>query len=822
MTRTSLIHDVTTIDGLDTASFGGKAAGLARMVALGMPVPPAFVIETAACRQHREGGGALPKELLADVVDAVEELETRAGKSFAAGGVGGAPLLVSVRSGSQVSMPGMMDTVLNLGLDVAGVQALAEACDDSAFAVDVWIRFWCMYADIVLDVDPEVLRLVVADASVAAAAELDADTATAMESAIVEHLRSEGCDVTTDPWQQLYATIDAVFSSWDSRRAKTYRAHHGIDDDLGTAVTVQAMVFGNLGSPSGSGVAFTRDPSTGRAELFGEYLPDGQGEDVVAGTRTPTRLQEAGPDWAPMVAELTRLGLVLESEYRDALDIEFTVEEGRLYLLQVRPAKRTADAALTIAVELAASDVITAEEALGRITAEQVATIVSPRFESEAVEAARARGDVIAHGIAASPGHASGVAVVDPDRAATLVAEGHAVILVRPTTSPQDLHGMIAAEAVVTQRGGATSHAAVVSRALDKPCVVGCEQIEVDLEKRIFTVDGRTFDEGAELSVDGATGEVFAGILPLGIPEGEEAALARVLAWADDISHAEVSTSGPEARAYRGHVVLGLLDVLASAGVLEEFVGAVDSYVHDAHAASSQVEDVIERVVREACTPYLSGSTSAIELRLPSLTSARARRLLGHWSALAPEQLVPLGSPRLLESYVRGVSEAADAAGHDQVTVMLAGIASADELQGFAELVEKSPRILAGGVLQSAAAVYQIEELAQGGRPLWIDLDALSRSVDGRSEEAFEILMAAGRTELTFTSSPLIALLLGRVTSQVHAASRVGLELARPTSPELTAELFDSGWRLFASPPVYGEQLRLRLAQHALKERSHG
>jgi len=267
VTTSGLVHDVATIDGRDVARFGGKAAGLSRMVGLGLPVPPAFVIETAACRVYQATGAGLPESLRADLRSAMASLESKSGKSF--GGVTGVPLLVSVRSGAQVSMPGMMDTVLNLGLDIPGVLALAAACKDPPFVVDIWVRFWTMYADIVLDLDPDLLGHAIEKQRARAAEDLTEQTALALQSAIVEHLNGEGCGATTDPWEQLEATIGAVFESWDSRRARTYRSHHGIPDDLGTAVTIQAMVFGNLGQVAGSGVAFTRDPATGQAELYG-------------------------------------------------------------------------------------------------------------------------------------------------------------------------------------------------------------------------------------------------------------------------------------------------------------------------------------------------------------------------------------------------------------------------------------------------------------------------------------------------------------------------------------------------------------------------
>jgi pyruvate,orthophosphate dikinase len=519
------VHDLADLDPSDTTLLGGKGAGLGRMHRLGMPVPPAFVVDTLACGVYRETKG-LPDGLTDAVRAAIGRLESHTGKAFAGGE--GLPLLVSVRSGAKVSMPGMMDTVLNLGLDRTAVLRLAAATGNPAFAVDTWVRFWKLFAEIVLDADGDYLAEQVDAQRAAAATDLTADTAGALEGAIVAALQAEGATVSTDPHEQLIAAMRAVFASWDSRRAKAYRKHHDIDDNLGTAVVVQAMVFGNLAGLSGSGVAFTRDPKSGENRLFGEFLAGGQGEEVVAGTATPVNLTEPMPEWAATIAELEALGRRLEQEYADALDIEFTVEDGTLYLLQVRSAKRTAAAAVRTALDLVDEGLIDAPTALRRLTAEQVQTLLAPAFTADGLAGAA----VLVTGIGASPGHAVGVAVLDSDRAAARAAAGEPVILVRPTTSPQDLPGMLAAEAVLTARGGATSHAAVVSRSLDKPCVCGAAALEVDPSAGVFTVAGIKYDEGTWLSVDGATGRVYAAQLPLGVPETSRSDLARFAAWA--------------------------------------------------------------------------------------------------------------------------------------------------------------------------------------------------------------------------------------------------------------------------------------------------
>jgi pyruvate,orthophosphate dikinase len=639
----------------------------------------------------------------------------------------------------------------------------------------------------------------------------------------VDHLVAEGCEaVTTDPWEQLEATVGAVFESWDSRRARTYRAHHGIPDDLGTAVTIQAMVFGNLGEVAGSGVAFTRDPATGEAALYGEFLAGGQGEDVVAGTATPTRLQETEGPWKVLVDELTEIGLSLELEYRDALDIEFTVEDGKLHLLQVRRAKRTADAAVTIATELANSGIISRSEALARVGADQVAVVVTPRFEPGALEEARASGKLLATGIPASPGHAIGMATLDPDRAARLAAEGQAAVLVRPTTSPQDLHGMIAAQAVVTQRGGATSHAAVVSRALDKACVVGCESIEVDLQQRRFTIDVTSYDEGTWLSVDGTRGEVYLGQLSLGLPQGEVASLNTLLEWADGASESEVWLRAADPRGQSGACVVGLVDVLVGAARLDEFVAAVDRFAADPAAPAHEVEDVIIEVVGAACEELFALSTAPIHLRMPSLHTARARRLLSHWTSLAPHQLRPLGAPRVLESCVRAVGSAVEATDRDGVTLLLAGVDCEPELTTFATLVHEQPGLEPGAVLQSAAAVYGLRDLAEARLPLWIDLPAVFRTVEGRVDDLLVAAEEEAPPEDTLAASPLVELVLRHALEGSDPTANVGVDLSTPAGATLAGELHDLGLRRYASAPVHAEKLRLRLGQHTTKEEPHG
>jgi pyruvate,orthophosphate dikinase len=834
----AFVHDVVDLDAADTTRFGGKGAGLARMCRLGLPVPPAFVIDTNACRWSREHGGALPPTLPDEIESAIAALERGSNRTF--GGSDGVPLLVSVRSGAKVSMPGMMDTILNLGLDRESVLRLADEAGNPAFAVDSWMRFWAMFSDIVLDVDGELLRETVEDARAAAVEKLTPTTAAALEAEIVAFLDAEGVAAPLDPREQLRSAVGAVFRSWDSRRAKTYRAHHGIPDDLGTAVVVQAMVFGNLGPSSGSGVCFTRDPKSGEPELYGEYLAGGQGEEVVAGTRTPVDLREPSDEWAGLRAELEAHGRTLEREYRDALDIEFTVQDGTLYLLQVRPAKRTAAAAVRVATDLLAEGVIEEEAALARVTAEQVRRLVSPEFDAEAVAAARAGGALLTTGIGASPGHGSGVAVLDADRAATLAAEGTDVVLVRPTTSPQDLRGMLAATAVLTARGGATSHAAVVSRALDKPCVVGCSELDVRPDDRVFLLGGREFPEGAELSVDGATGSVYAGVLPRSVPERFLGPLASLLDVADRRSEARVwlpvatpaAVADAISRGARGIGVIGLTDLLVTTGGVARLVNAITALSNDPDAPSSKVEELVEDEARIAVRAILEASGGvAVDLRLPVLTSPRARRLIEEWASLAPHLLLPLGTRRLLVAFLRAVSAAAREAGHRAATVLIGGVTNAAEIDAFADLASAHDNIATGAVLSNPTVLFRPEALPRAERALWVDLHELTRAAHGYPDELlFTIseLSAPGATASPgegvapgSSLNPLVRHQLDELIRTARGSGRIGVDMAGAAHSGIAPELYRAGFRNFTSASGQAEELRLLLGQGAGTEEDH-
>lgn len=838
-TDSQLVHDIRAIDPLALARFGGKAAGLARMHRLGLPVPPAFVIDTDACRRFQELGD-LPDTVRSAVDVALTDLEHRTGKVFGrpAKAEPATPLLVSVRSGAQISMPGMMDTVLNLGLDSTSVLTLAAATGDPGFAVDTWARFWSMYADIVLDVDPGLLAEATAGERESARAELTSQTAAAFEAAVLQVLSDEGQPASTDPRQQLTAAICAVFASWDSRRARLYREHHGIPHDLGTAVTVQAMVFGNLGSPAGSGVAFTRDPKTGLREMFGEYLAGGQGEDVVAGTRTPVALTEPTPQWRPLIAELRSFGDRLETEYRDALDIEFTAEAGTLYLLQVRPAKRTSAAAVHIAVDLLRENVIADAEAMRRVTVEQLKRLVAPEFDETELAAARSAGRVLMIGIPASPGHGSGRAALDADRAATMAAAGDPVILLRPTTSPQDLRGMLAAQAVVTARGGATSHAAVVSRALDKPCVVGCDELEVRPDAGVFVVNGREIAEGTELSVDGTTGEILSGIVARSVSHQNLAALTELLESADRRSGAQVwskITSPAEVPLARrtgsaGLGIVSLTDLLVSTGGINDLLTAIGIYSADQDAPISVIEDVVTRICYQALQPLLAAVPDlAVQVRVPTMTSPRARHWIREWTALAPHLLVPLGPRRLLHSYVRATSAAAGDTGHPATTLLIGGITDPDELTTFRGFFDAGSPVAAGAVLQNPVVLHHPERLVADGASLWVDLAELVRNSCGRPDELLYLSGALADPLSSTAGAPadtpqpvqpaqpaLPALVHDQLAGLAAAAgdpSTVGVDVAGHTNLADRAALHAIGIRRFSVGAGQSEELRLSLGQ---------
>jgi pyruvate,orthophosphate dikinase len=530
---------------------GGKGANLAEMANLGLPVPPGFTIPTSVCTYYYDNKNSYPKELKAQVEKALETVGKITKKTF---GDDKNPLLVSVRSGARASMPGMMDTVLNLGLNDVTVEALAELSGDKRFAYDSYRRFITMYSDVVLGFDhhhfEEILDTYKDNKGYTLDTDLDGDDWVHLVGKYKEAVaRETGSDFPQDPHAQLWGAIGAVFSSWMNQRAITYRKLHDIPESWGTAVNVQAMVFGNMGDTSATGVAFTRNPSTGESKLYGEFLINAQGEDVVAGIRTPQDITEearieSGSDKASMESampeafkELTRIYKQLEKHYRDMQDLEFTVEQNKLWMLQTRNGKRTAKASIRIAVELANEGVISKNDAITRIDPAALDQLLHPTIDPSAER------DVIATGLPASPGAASGEIVFSSDEAAKLQADGKKVILVRIETSPEDIHGMHAAEGILTTRGGMTSHAAVVARGMGKPCVSGTGAIRVDYGRGTMTIGGRVFKAGDIITIDGSTGQVLAGRLPMIEPElsGE---FGTLMGWADKVRKLKVRVNG--------------------------------------------------------------------------------------------------------------------------------------------------------------------------------------------------------------------------------------------------------------------------------------
>ena len=518
---------------------GGKGAGVSEMTNIGLPVPPGFTITTEACNAYYHEGKQFPQGMWDQALTALATVEAQMGKKL---GDAANPLLVSVRSGAKFSMPGMMDTVLNLGLNDETVKGVIEQSGDERFAYDSYRRFIQMFSKIVMNADPKAFEAKLEEAREQAGVKTDAElTAETLKALVVDFKKiaekEAGEPFPTDPQIQLKKAIEAVFSSWNNDRAFAYRNAQKIPHDLGTAVNVQTMVFGNLGWDSGTGVAFTRDPNTGEQKLYAEYLPNAQGEDVVAGIRTPHHIDYLQKEMPEVYHQFTEIANRMEQHYRDMQDLEFTVEKGKLYMLQTRSAKRTAAAAVKIAADMQRDGLITKEEGVQRVEPAQVVQLLLPRFDPQAKEAAVKDGRLLAKGLNASPGAAYGKAVFDADTAAER-GKTERVVLVRPETSPDDIHGMLQAKGILTARGGATSHAAVVARGLGLPCVAGCEAIRVSEENKIMTVIGTdiTLKEGDDISIDGSTGEVFAGIIPTVEPNFEEEHdLRTVLGWADEI-----------------------------------------------------------------------------------------------------------------------------------------------------------------------------------------------------------------------------------------------------------------------------------------------
>ncbi|MFN8523090.1 MAG: pyruvate, phosphate dikinase [Chloroflexota bacterium] len=515
---------------------GGKGAGCASMTKAGLPVPPGFTITTAACVSYYSSDKEFPAGMWDQTLSALATIEQKTGKRL---GDPKNPLLVSVRSGARVSMPGMMDTVLNLGLNDQSLVGLTELTGNPRFALDAYRRFIQLFGRIVLGIGAEQFDHLLDSAKEKAGAKQDTDlTADDLRGVVTAFKalvkRETDNEFPSDPLEQLRLAIRAVFASWMGKRAVDYRRAEKYPDDWGTAVNVQTMVFGNMGFDSGTGVAFTRDPNTGQRELYGNFLANAQGEDVVAGIRNAEPISAMRQHHPEVYTQFENIATQLEKTYRDMQDLEFTVERGTLYMLQTRSGKRTGRAAVQIACDLVDEGILTPQEALLRVEPRHVEQLLLPRFDERAKAQAEREDRLIAKGVPASPGAAVGAAIFDPDRAEERAKDGTKVVLVRPETSPDDFHGMIVAQGILTSRGGTSSHAAVVARGLGKPCIVGAESVRVDLEKRIMTVDGRQIKEGEVISIDGGTGEVMIGeVTAVESRFEDDAELQRVLSWAD-------------------------------------------------------------------------------------------------------------------------------------------------------------------------------------------------------------------------------------------------------------------------------------------------
>ena len=519
---------------------GGKGANLAEMTNIGLPVPQGFTISTEACTQYYEDGRKINDEIQAQIMEYVEKLEAVTGKKF---GDKENPLLVSVRSGARASMPGMMDTILNLGLNEDVVEVLAAKSGNPRWAYDCYRRFIQMYSDVVMEVGKKYFEALIDEMKEAKGVKLDVELTAEDLKELANQFKAEykakiGAEFPSDPKEQLMGAIKAVFRSWDNPRADVYRRDNDIPYSWGTAVNVQSMAFGNMGDDCGTGVAFTRDPATGEKKLMGEFLTNAQGEDVVAGVRTPMPIAEMENKFPEAFKQFVEVCQILENHYHDMQDMEFTVEHGQLYMLQTRNGKRTAPAALQIAVDLVAEGHKTEAEAVLMIDPRNLDTLLHPQFDAKALKAATP----IGRGLGASPGAACGQIVFSAEDAENWKAAGKKVVLVRLETSPEDITGMKAAQGILTVRGGMTSHAAVVARGMGKCCVSGCGEINMDEENKQFTLAGKTYHEGDCISIDGSTGNIYDGLIPT-VDAEISGNFGTIMGWADKFRSLKVRTN---------------------------------------------------------------------------------------------------------------------------------------------------------------------------------------------------------------------------------------------------------------------------------------
>jgi pyruvate,orthophosphate dikinase len=735
------VFDFAEDSGGGRELLGGKGIGLAEMTALGIPVPDGFTITTEACRAYLDGGGEVPAGLDEEVDEHIAALEARTGKRF---GDPSDPLLVSVRSGAAVSMPGMMDTILNLGLNDVSAEGLAASTGNPRFALDSYRRLVQMYGEVVDNVDGHRFEQALTDLKAARGVSQDVELTAddlrelvATFAAIYEE--DTGRPFPQDPRDQLRRAYRAVFESWNAPRAKVYRQANGIPDDLGTAVNVVQMVFGNRGDRSGTGVCFTRDPATGERRLFGEFLANAQGEDVVAGIRTPEpieRMREAMPEaFEQLVDTLERL----EAHYRDVQDIEFTVEEGTLYLLQTRTAKRTAAAALRIAAEMVDEGVITREEAVARIDPGQLDQLLHPMIDPEAEV------EVAARGLNASPGAASGAIVLDADTAEERGKAGESVVLVRWETTPDDIHGLIHAAGVLTAHGGMTSHAAVVARGMGKPCVAGCEELSIDVAAGTVRIGEHELRAGDVITIDGGTGRVIVGAVPL-VPPAIDENFGTILEWADALrrlgvrANADTPEDAAKAREFGAegiglcrteHMFMGedrlpVVRDMIMAREEEERRAALDKLlpmqqadfegIFEAMAGFPVTVRLLDPPLHEFLPPLEEASSDAMRDRIRQLQEANP--MLGTRGCRLGLQF-----PEIYEMQVRAIVRAARAV-HERtgeaplVEIMHPLVGFTEELARLRELTERvaaeepSVEYLCGTMIELPRAALRADEIA--------------------------------------------------------------------------------------------------------------
>lgn len=807
-TRYTVTFEEADPDAVDR--LGGKGSGLARMRQQGLRVPPGYIVVTDACRSYL-ADGTMPHGLADEVFAQLADLEQRAGKTF---GAGRDPLLLSVRSGAPVSMPGMMDTILNLGIGRAAAIALAEAAGDSRFMAQLVARFHAMYGEIVLGAlgeSPAAEEIVAAVRAGDDPGEVFDKVWSAAAQALLDEIDMA---VPKDPREQLLGAVEAVFQSWNTRRARTYRDFHKIPHDLGTAVVVQSMVFGNLSADSGSGVVFTRDPATGEPGLFGEYLANSQGEDVVAGIRTPDPVREAlSPD---VLAELERTCATLEASQGDVLDIEFTVERSTLYFLQVRSAKRTPEAAVRIAADFLAEGVVEPATVLQHVTVDHVRQVQRPGFDAGEVDQARAAGRLLTTAIGACPGQVSGALAFDSDRAKALADDGEDVILARPVTSPADLHGMIAAQGIVTATGGATSHAAVVARALGKCCVVGAADLHVDPQARAMTVGDRVVREGEQISLDGATGEVFTGEFTRAAPAATSGALTSLLAGAREAAACEIFSRvtlptdvEPAVAAGATGLVTALDDILAATGHLD---GIVRTLLANRDTRSPRFDSIAETVAAEFAPLLAAAGDLDIGVRAIDFVADESRELLQQTALTTqyPQLAVPVGLPELVQAQIEGLNRAiADVGSGARVHLALRHVSDPREAAALRELQPtQSSGLEIGSYLTSPRAVHHFDGIAAESDVLWVEVRVLQAALFGipprqmLTAEPLDSYVRRGllaidpRTSIDPPMQVLLAQIAQRSADLPHC--RIGMRLSGAVSEEVVTRLYELGLRRFA------------------------